>query len=132
WATLQLQINYPKIFGGTWSTSPDPSDFHDFTGVNLYAANANLYQRPDGTPTPLIRDSGKVVATFEQFAKTEAVLGPYGGQISSFDWVFSPKDKSGAPEPMFDRTTGAVNARVVEYWRDPLDLAPIVQTTWAK
>ena len=27
WATLQLQINYPEIFGGTWSTSPDPSDF---------------------------------------------------------------------------------------------------------
>ncbi len=30
WATLWLQIRYPKIFGGTWSTSPDPSDFHFF------------------------------------------------------------------------------------------------------
>ena len=22
WATLQLEVNYPKVFGGTWSTSP--------------------------------------------------------------------------------------------------------------
>ena len=28
WATLWLQTRYPKMFGGTWSTSPDPSDFH--------------------------------------------------------------------------------------------------------
>ncbi|MEO5829441.1 MAG: alpha/beta hydrolase-fold protein, partial [Rhodanobacter sp.] len=28
WATLWLQTRYPKVFGGTWSTSPDPSDFH--------------------------------------------------------------------------------------------------------
>jgi enterochelin esterase-like enzyme len=37
WATLQLEVNYPRIFGGTWSTSPDSSDFHDFTGPDLYA-----------------------------------------------------------------------------------------------
>ena len=46
WATLQLQTHYPKIFGGTWSTSPDPSDFHDFTGVDLYAPNANRTTGP--------------------------------------------------------------------------------------
>ena len=41
WATLQLQINYPKIFGGTWSTfARTRADFHDFTGPDLYAANA--------------------------------------------------------------------------------------------
>ncbi|MGA8669005.1 MAG: hypothetical protein WB679_03985 [Terracidiphilus sp.] len=56
WATLQLQVNYPRIFGGTWSTSPDPSDFHDFTGVDLYADHANVYKRSDGTSYPLVRD----------------------------------------------------------------------------
>ena len=49
WATLQLQVSYPKIFGGTWSTSPDPSDFHAFSGIDLYAANANVYRKPDGS-----------------------------------------------------------------------------------
>ncbi len=131
WATLQLQINYPQTFGGTWSTSPDPSDFHDFTGANLYAPNANVYRKPDGSPIPLMRDHGQVMATFEQFAKLEAVLGPYGGQISSFDWVFSPKSANGAPQPMFNRETGAVNPQVVEYWRDHYDLAHLVEEKWS-
>jgi S-formylglutathione hydrolase FrmB len=131
WATLQLEVNYPQIFGGTWSTSPDPSDFHDFTGPDLYASHANLYKKPDGTPWPIVREKGKVAATMEQFAKQEAVLGPYGGQISSFDWVFSPKGNSGAPEPMFDRKTGTVNPQVVAYWREHYDLAHDVEVHWA-
>ncbi len=132
WATLQLEINYPRIFGGTWSTSPDPSDFHDFTGTDLYAPKANVYRKPDGTPTPIMRADGKVVATFEQFAKIEAVLGPYGGQVSSFDWVFSPKGPSGAPEPMFDRVTGFVHPEVVRYWHDHYDLAHLTEEHWAR
>jgi S-formylglutathione hydrolase FrmB len=130
WATLQLEVNYPRIFGGTWSTSPDSSDFHDFTGPDLYAPGANMYRKPDGTPWPLIRQDGKVIGTLEQFARLEAVLGPYGGQFTSFDWVFSPKGDSGAPKPMFDRQTGAVDPEVVAYWRDHYDLAHIVEANW--
>jgi enterochelin esterase-like enzyme len=130
WATLQLQINYPKVFGGTWSTSPDPSDFHDFTGVDLYAANANVYRRTDGSAIPIMRANGKVVATMEQLARLEYVLGPYGGQLTSFDWVFSPKGDGGAPEPMFDRATGQVHPDVIAYWRDHYDLAHMVESTW--
>ena len=130
WATLQLQINYPQVFGGTWSTSPDPSDFHNFTGPDLYTQHANVYHRPDGTPYPIMRIDGKVVATLEQFTKIETVLGPYGGQITSFDWVFSPRSKSGAPMPMFDRVTGNVNPTVVTYWHDHYDLAHLVEEKW--
>ncbi len=132
WATLQLEINYPQVFGGTWSTSPDPSDFHDFTGSDLYAPNANVYHKADGTATPIMRANGKVVATFEQFSKIEAVLGPFGGQVSSFDWVFSPKGVDGAPEPMFDRATGAVHPEVVRYWHDHYDLAYDAEEHWAE
>jgi len=132
WATLQLQINYPTIFGGTWSTSPDPSDFHDFTGIDLYAPHANVYKYPDGSPYPLIRDHGKVIGTFDQFARNEIVLGPYGGQVASFEWVFSPRGPDGRPVPMFDRQTGDVDPAVVAYWHDHYDLAHVVQTTWAQ
>ncbi len=132
WATLQLEVNYPKVFGGTWSTSPDPSDFHDFTGIDLYAPHANMYRKPDGTAYPIERDHGKVLATFEQFARMEDVLGPYGGQVASFEWVFSPKGNSGAPEEIFDRVTGDVHPEVVAYWRDHYDLAHIVQTYWSE
>ena len=130
WATLWLQVRYPKIFGGTWSTSPDPSDFHDFTGPDLYAPNANVYTRPDGTPYPLVRMQGKVIATFKQFAQLERVLGPYGGQMASFDWVFSPRGLDGRPQQMFDRGTGKVNAEVVRYWRDHYDIAYRIETQW--
>ena len=130
WATLQLQVNYPKIFGGTWSTSPDPSDFHDFTGVDLYAPNANLYHRADGSLYPLVRDHQTVIATFQEFAKQEEVLGAYGGQLASFEWVFSPRGADGRPLEMFDRQTGDVHPEVVAYWRDHFDLAHIVASDW--
>ena len=132
WATLQLQIDYPSIFGGTWSTSPDPSDFHEFSSIDLYAPHANVYKRPDGTPYPIIRDHEKVMASFEEYAKNERVLGPYGGQIASFEWVFSPRGPDGRPLPMFDRNTGDVDPAVIAYWHDHYDLAHIVQTTWAQ
>jgi hypothetical protein len=132
WATLQLQVNYPQVFGGTWSTSPDPSDFHDFTGPDLYAPNPNLSRHPDGSPIPIFRDHGKVIATLAQFGHLEEVLGPYGGQLASFEWVFSPKGEDGAPQQLFDRKTGAIHPDVVAYWRDHYDLAHIVETTWAK
>ncbi len=132
WATLQLQVNYPKIFGGTWSTSPDPSDFHNFSTVDLYAPNANLYHQPDGSTVPIMRDKGKVIATMEQLAQLEAVTGPYGGQLASFEWVFSPKGDSGAPQQMFDRQTGKIDPQVVAYWGDHYDLAHIVETKWAE
>lgn len=132
WATLQLQVNYPKVFGGTWSTSPDPSDFHDFAGVDLYAAHANIYKRPDGSARPLVRDHANVVGTFEQFARTEWVLGDYGGQLASFEWVFSPRGSNGQPLRMFNRETGDVDPEVMAYWHDHYDLANIVKTTWAQ
>ena len=131
WATLQLEVNYPRVFGGTWSTSPDPSDFHDFSGIDLYAPHANVYHRPDGTLYPIVRDHDKIIATFEEFAKQEAVLGVYGGQMASFEWVFSPRGPDGRPLEMFDRQTGDVNPDVVAYWHDHYDLAHIVAANWA-
>ncbi|MFC5525620.1 alpha/beta hydrolase-fold protein [Rhodanobacter ginsengisoli] len=132
WATLWLQTRYPKIFGGTWSTSPDPGDFHDFTGIDLYAPHANVYHRPDGSAWPLVRDHARVLGTFEQFAGLERVLGGYGGQLASFDWVFSPRGQDGRPQPMFDRDTGDVDPAVVAYWRDHYDIAYRLQQQWPR
>jgi len=131
WSTLWLQVRYPKIFGGSWPTSPDPSDFHDFTNIDLYAPNANFYFGPDGKPRPLIRDHGKVVANMVDFARSEAVMGPYGGQIASFEWVFSPRGIDGRPVPLFDRATGRIDPAVVAYWHDNYDIANILARDWA-
>jgi S-formylglutathione hydrolase FrmB len=131
WATLWLQTTYPKIFGGTWSTSPDPSDFHSFTTVDLYAANANMYRFPDGSAHPVIRVHGTIMATIEQLARMEAVLGDYGGQLASFEWVFSPRGADGRPVPMFNRATGAVDPIVIAYWGEHYDIAHRIETHWA-
>jgi len=132
WATLWLQTRYPKLFGGTWSTSPDPSDFHDFTGVDLYAPQANVFRKTDGSAYPLVRDHDKVLGTFEQFAKLERVLGSYGGQLASMEWVFSPRGHAGAPQPMFDRDTGNVDPAVVAYWRENFDIAHRMKRDWPR
>jgi len=130
WATLWLQVAYPKVFGGTWSTSPDPSDFTDFTGPDIYAKDANVYRKPDGKAWPLVRDKGEVKATFEEFARLERVLGPYGGQMASFEWVFSPRGDDGRPVPLFDRETGRVDPAVAAYWREHYDIAHRLRTQW--
>ncbi|WP_109809249.1 alpha/beta hydrolase [Sphingosinithalassobacter portus] len=130
WATLWLQVRYPEIFGGTWPTSPDPSDFHDFTNIDLYADGANAYVGPDGEPYPLVRNNGKVIATLQQFGEIEAVLGSYGGQFASFEWVFSPKGPDGRPMPLFDRATGEIDPMVARHWIENYDIAYRVRRDW--
>jgi hypothetical protein len=71
------------------------------------------------------------MATFEEFGRQEAVLGPYGGQVASFEWVFSPRGTDGRPLQMFDRATGDVHPEVVAYWHDHYDLAHITEENWA-
>jgi S-formylglutathione hydrolase FrmB len=130
WYALSLQTAYPKVFGGAWATSPDSSDFRDFTGPNLYAPNANAYTRPDGTKWPLVRNGDKDVGTFEEFAKAERVLGEYGGQMASFEAVFSPRGADGRPMPLFDRDTGAIDPVVADYWRKHYDIAERLRNNW--
>ena len=130
WATLWLQVAYPTIFGGTWSTAPDPSDFRNFTGPDIYAPQANLYRKADGSSRMLVRVDGRDVVSLEDYAKLEAVLGDYGGQFASFEWVFSPKGIDGRPMPLFDRTTGDVNPDVAEYWGSHYDIARKITREW--
>jgi hypothetical protein len=130
WATLWLQTRYPKIFGGTWSTSPDPSDFHFFSTVDLYAPQANFFRAPDGTPTPIFRVHGEGRATMQQLAGLESVLGPYGGQLGSFEWVFSPRGVDGRPMPLFNRVTGEIDPVVAAYWSSHYDIVQRLNTEW--
>ena len=130
WAVLWLQVSYPKLFGGAWPTSPDTSDFHDFLAIDLYAPGANVYRKLDGTPWPLARDKGEMLVSIEDFTRREVVLGEYGGQLASFEWVFSPRGAGGLPVPMFDRTTGAVDTAVIAYWKEHYDVAEHLRRHW--
>jgi len=128
WAALWLQVAYPKVFGGSWPTAPDPSDFHSFTGVDL-TKDTNFYHRPDGSPRMLVRMGGKDVLSLEQFAKLERVMGDYGGQMASFEYVFSPRGEDGRPQQLFDRDTGEIN-RNVALALEKYDVAKILRDHW--
>lgn len=127
WAALWLQVTYPKVFGGAWPTSPDPSDFHAFTGPDLRATpTPNFYHDAQGKPWPLVRINGQEVMSLEEYARQEYVLGAYGGQMASFEWVFSPRGKGGTPMQLFDRATGVINPEVATAW-EKYDIAEILR-----
>lgn len=132
WFALWTMVSHPELFGGAWPTSPDPSDFHDFVGVDLYAPGANLYRDAKGAPRAFERAGGKVRLTTEEAARLETVLGRDGGQLRSFEWVFSPRRADGTPAPMFDRATGAVDPAVMAYWRRHYDIAYRIEHDWPR
>ncbi len=129
WASLWLQITYPDFFGGVWSLAPDPIDFRDFQRIDLYAPGVGMYYDADGDRRPLARGRGQVMLWYEPFAKAEVVLGE-GGQLRSFEWVFSPRGADGLPRPLYDRETGAVNHDVAQSWKR-YDIHLILQNNWS-
>jgi S-formylglutathione hydrolase FrmB len=123
WASVWLEVGHPDVFGGAWATAPDPVDFRDFMGVNLYEPGANVYFDSHGVLRPSVRHNGTVTGTQRDSAHLEEVLGHAGGSFQSFDWVFSPRADDGRAARMFDRVSGAVNPAVAAYWRDHYDIS---------
>jgi enterochelin esterase-like enzyme len=131
WATLWVQVSHPDFFGGTWSTSPDPVDFRNWTGPNLTKLPPdNFYHKSDGSPRWLIRMDGVDVITVEEFARWEAVAGDYGGQFGSFDAVFSPRGADGRPMRLFNRATGEIDPVVQKAW-EKYDISRLLKKDWA-
>jgi len=130
WSTLWLQIRYPDYFGGAWSTSPDPVDFRSFTGLDATPGSKdNAYHLPDGTLRNLVVMNGRGAVSMMDFARHEEVQGEYGGQISSFEWVFSPKGPDGRPMQLFNRVTGDLDPNVLRFWQN-YDIRLILDKDW--
>lgn len=129
WATLWLMINNPDFFGGTWSTSPDPVDFRNFTGPNLYETD-NAFRDAGGKEYILTRSKDKPGTSLRQYAQQERVLGYFGGQMASFNAVFSPRGADGQPMPLFDFETGAIDQLVLKSW-EKYDISRFLQANWS-
>jgi pimeloyl-ACP methyl ester carboxylesterase len=128
WSSLWLQVTYPDMFGGTWSTSPDPVDFRDFQRIDLYTPGVNFYRQADGSPRPVARIGDKPALFVEPFVRMEEVIGD-GGQLSSFEAVFSPLDTDGRPRKLWDRTTGAVDPATAKAW-EKYDIRLVLERNW--
>ncbi|MCA8963605.1 MAG: hypothetical protein KDC48_01890 [Planctomycetes bacterium] len=128
WSSLWLQVAYPEFWNGTWSTAPDPVDFRDFTGIDIYRFD-NAFVDPDGQPVQLMRKNGEWVATIRQFVEGEMSQGDHGGQFMSFNAVFSPRGDDGRPMSLFDTRTGKIDRAVAERWRK-YDIADVLRSNW--
>lgn len=129
WSSLWLQVTYPELFGGTWSTAPDSVDFRDFTGIDVYRF-ANAYTDPEGKPIPLVRSKDEWKQTIQEFVAKELARKDHGGQFMSFNAVFSPRGEDGRPMPLFDAQTGAIDRFVAEAWKR-YDIGLVLRTHWA-
>jgi hypothetical protein len=130
WSTLWLQITHPEFFGGTWSTSPDPVDFHAFMTFDATPGSTdNVFRTKSGAPRSLYRIGQRDVMSFEDFAKVEAVQGEYGSAIGTSEWVFSPKGDDGRPLKLFDRVTGEQSPDVQRGW-ERWDIRKVLEANW--
>src|SRR5262245_56155468 len=74
---------------------------------------------------------GKFVVSIEEFARQEDVMGGYGGQFASFEWVWSPRGEDGRPMKLFNRESGELNQEVLKYWRN-YDIRLILEKNWPR
>jgi hypothetical protein len=128
WSSLWLQVAWPDVFNGVWSTAPDTVDFRDFLRINLYRAGENMYVDPDGDRRPLGRVNNRAVIWYDSFTRMEDLLGP-GGQLHSFEAVFSPRGDDGRPKPLWNRATGVIDTAVAEAWK-PYDIRLVLEQNW--
>ncbi|MBP3959081.1 hypothetical protein J8F10_27875 [Gemmata sp. G18] len=128
WSSLWLQVAYPDTFAGCWSTAPDPVDFRDFQLVDVYAKGVNVFTDADGKPRPLAHTNGKPMLFFKPFSDMEEYM-TRGGQLGSFEAVFSPGGADGRPLHLWDRTTGAVDPKVARAWEN-YDVRLVLERNW--
>ncbi|MFN8062727.1 MAG: alpha/beta hydrolase-fold protein [Vicinamibacterales bacterium] len=137
WEALALQIFHPDFFGGTWAYCPDPVDFREYEGVDLYGDANAFYKEYEWrrVPTPNIIDTtGRVLLTVEQknhFERVAGTKGRSGRQMDIWSAVFGPTGEDGYAAQPFDKATGRVNKEVVAYWRDHYDLRAHLEKHWS-
>jgi S-formylglutathione hydrolase FrmB len=130
WSSLWVMVTHPDFFAGTWSTSPDPVDFRNFTGPDITRyPPQNAYTNDAGRDYNLVRMGGKELMTVRQYAQQEMVQGHYGGQFASFNAVFSPKGPDGQPMMLFDPATGRIDPFVQKEW-EKYDISRMLRTNW--
>jgi hypothetical protein len=130
WASLWLQVNYPDEFNGAWGSAPDPVDFRDYQQVDLYRdPPLSLYIDESGARRPIARAGEKPILWYDAFGRMDDVLAR-GGQLRSFEAVFSPLGKDGLPQKLWDRAGGRIDPAVAKAW-EAYDLRLVIERNWS-
>ena len=128
WGSLALQIYHPDFFGGTWSFSPDPVDFHRYYGAaDLYHA-PNAFDLDDGHYLYPVRNGGPGNRRYSQQLQ---VLGAEDGGL---EWSnLTPVGDDGYPRPVWNLVTGAIDRQVVQQMQaQGYDLRDYLQRNWGR
>lgn len=128
WSSLWLQVTYPGTFGGVWSTAPDPVDFRDFQKINLYQPGENMFKDRNGQDRPLGRRGDKPFLYYKPFSDMEEAL-VRGGQLGSFEAVFSPKAVNGLPKKLWNRDNGQIDLETSKAW-EAYDIRLQLEKNW--
>jgi len=137
WESLAVQMFYPEDYNGAFVACPDPVDFHAFETRDLYKDDDIFYAQGANkrVEQPAMRDYlGHTLISMRDNVAYEAALGDRGRSGDQFDiWqaVYSPEGKDGYPQPIFDKTTGVIDHKTAEYWREHYDLDAMLQRDWA-
>ena len=128
WTSLWLQLNYPETFSGAWASAPDQVDFRNWQGDNIYTAD-NLYYNEDGNLNADITMGGgyPIIAAKDLYQVEQAVYR--GGQIRSFDAVFSKRDANGNIIRLVDAETGNINKKALPIFKR-YDLSYQIRNNW--
>ncbi len=137
WESFALQVLYPDFYGGTWSFAPDPLDFRNVEGINIYEDTNAFYKQHEWYQVPIANTrfapTGEVRLTSKQRNTMELVNGTKGRsgqQLDIWSAVFGPVGDDGYFKPLFDKETGEIDAEVAEYWRENYDMRHILETNW--
>jgi len=128
WSSLWLQVTYPDLFGGVWSTAPDPVDFRDFQRIDLYKPGENMFVDAAGQRRPIARRAGQPVLWYKAFSDMEVIMG-HGGQLASFEGVFSARGPDGKPKTLWHRDTGKIDLEVAKSW-EKYDIRLVLERNW--
>ncbi len=139
WESFALQVFYPDFYGGTWSFAPDPLDFRNVEGINIYEYQNAFFKQYDWYRVPIIntRDSetGEIRLTSQQRITMELVNGTKGRsgqQLDIWSAVFGPVGEEGYTKPLYDKKTGRIDPEVAAYWKENFDLRHIMENNWEK
>lgn len=128
WSVLWLQVNYPAIFAGCWSSSPDPVDFRNFQKINLYE-DKNLFYDEEGELRVDASIAGRIPWIYlRDDYRIENVIYR-GEQYASWNAVWGKKAKDGSPENICSVKTGEIDSLVVNHWK-AYDISLLIRNNW--
>jgi hypothetical protein len=138
WESFALQVFYPDFYGGSWAFAPDPLDFRNVEGINIYEDANAFHKEYDWYRVPTINtrdhETGDVRLTSRQRNRMELVNGTRGRsgeQLDIWSAVFGPVGDDGYFRPLFDKGTGEIDPEVAAHWREHYDLRHILERDWA-